>query len=307
MLSNLLKVRQLSKVISTTEPIKPILKSSVPGPKSVQLLNQYQGMSQDFKSVRFFVDYGNSIGNYICDADGNFILDLSGQNSSLPLGYNNENLRQYINSFDIKYNLMHRTACAVMPSQEWPNLVKKVLMPYAPEGLKEVFNSCGCSYSSNENAIKAASIWYFKTKYGEKYTQDQLATALAGSEPGIPDFSLVTLSGGFHTNFNPLSSKKVPYLPKLNFLTAQFPKLKYPFDNSSEEEKALESTRTLFKENPNIFGMIIEPIQQQGNYYASKKYYQELEKIVKEAGSAFIIDETFTGLGGSGKLWAHEH
>ena len=194
-----------------------------------------------------------------------------------------------------------------MPSDAWPELVKNTVLPIAPNGLTEVFNSCGCNFGAVENAVKTATIWYFKQRNGEKYSTEQLDSAFVGKEPGTPNFSVVSLTGGFHSNFNSFTSTKLAYLPKLNFLTADFPKLQYPFDNSSEESKALENTRKLFKSNSNISALIIEPIQQKGNYYASKKYYIELSKIVKEAGAALIVDETFTGLGSSGKLWAFEH
>jgi 4-aminobutyrate aminotransferase / (S)-3-amino-2-methylpropionate transaminase len=306
MLSNVLKVRQLTP-FETIEPLKPKIVSAIPGPESISLLNQYEGLSQDFKTVKFFADYNSSIGNYIADADGNLILDTSAQESSLAIGYNNPHLLSYIKSSNIKHNLMHRPSCSINPPHTWPTLIKSILMPLAPPGLTEVFNSCGCSYGSNENAIKAASIWYFKQKYGETYNEDQIKSALLGQEPGCPNFSLVSLKGGFHTNFSNLSSNKNPNFPKLNFLTADFPTLKYPGDNSAAESKSLESTWNLFKSNPNIFALILEPIQQKGNYYASKSYYKQLEKIVKEAGAALIVDETFVGLGGTGKLWAHEH
>ena len=53
--------------------------------------------------------------------------------------------------------------------------------------------------------------------------------------------------------------------------------------------------------------VIIDPIQQVGNYFATKYFYQNLEKIVKSHNSAFIVNESFCGFGGSGKLWVHEH
>ena len=57
----------------------------VPGPKS-QEMKQTLGNIQNSTAVNFFADYEKSQGNYIVDVDGNQILDVFAQISSMPLG-----------------------------------------------------------------------------------------------------------------------------------------------------------------------------------------------------------------------------
>ena len=69
------------------EPEGPHMVCDVPGPKSRALhseLSQIQAMD----SVHFFADYHKSLGNYIADVDGNLMLDVFTQISSVPIGRN---------------------------------------------------------------------------------------------------------------------------------------------------------------------------------------------------------------------------
>ena len=65
--------------------VSPSIKTPIPGPVSIaqaELLREVQECS----AVQFFVDYKESYGNYIVDADGNRMLDCFSQIASLPLG-----------------------------------------------------------------------------------------------------------------------------------------------------------------------------------------------------------------------------
>lgn len=62
------------------------------------------GKIQQADSVSFFADYEKSIGNYIVDADGNYILDVYMQISSIPIGYNHPNILEALNKKENQVN-----------------------------------------------------------------------------------------------------------------------------------------------------------------------------------------------------------
>ena len=66
-----------------------LVEMSVPSLPLVLMMSE-----QNSPETLFFVDYQRSHGNYICDADGNVMLDLFQQISSLPLG-KRENIIYY--------------------------------------------------------------------------------------------------------------------------------------------------------------------------------------------------------------------
>ncbi|XP_023254649.1 4-aminobutyrate aminotransferase, mitochondrial-like, partial [Seriola lalandi dorsalis] len=65
----------------------PSMKTSVPGPRSHELTKQL-GEIQNVGAINFFCNYEESRGNYLVDVDGNRMLDVYTQISSIPIGYN---------------------------------------------------------------------------------------------------------------------------------------------------------------------------------------------------------------------------
>jgi 4-aminobutyrate aminotransferase len=56
-----------------------------------------------------------------------------------------------------------------------------------------------------------------------------------------------------------------------------------------------------------VAGIIIEPIQGEGGYVPAPKFFlQELQRICRQHGIMLIADEVQSGMGRTGKWWAHE-
>ena len=56
-----------------------------------------------------------------------------------------------------------------------------------------------------------------------------------------------------------------------------------------------------------VAGIIIEPIQGEGGYVPAPKFFlQELQRICRQHGIMLICDEVQSGMGRTGKWWAHE-
>ncbi|KAE9554671.1 hypothetical protein FO519_002081 [Halicephalobus sp. NKZ332] len=307
--------------IATTEPSKPSLKTSIPGPRS-EKLKQEMGKVHQNPSVKFFVDYEKSFGNYLVDADGNEILDTFMQISSIPLGYNHPDLVQTCKEPKFVTAAISRPALGSFPRTDFADLVSNALISVAPKGLHHVQTMMDGTLS-NENAIKTAFIIYQTKKRGGKPpTSADLSSCMNQQLPGTPHLSVLGFQGAFHGRslamLSVTRSKAVHKvdIPAFDWPIANFPRYKYPLEkhedyNRKQDESCLQNVRELIagrkKENRDVAAILVEPIQSEGgDFHASPKFFAELQKIAKENGIAFIVDEVQTGGGASGTFWAHE-
>ncbi|PRP82232.1 4-aminobutyrate transaminase [Planoprotostelium fungivorum] len=297
----------------------PKIVSAIPGPESKKL-SQELDKRQDTRTQHFFVDYKKSKGNYVVDADGNVMLDILCSIASHSIGYNAPALVEAARSEEWVTALINRPATGVQPSTTWPGVIENGIMSVAPKGLNQVFTAM-CGSCANETAYKAVFMHHMRKVRGDApYTQEELQSCMKNEAPGAPNLSIMSFKGGFHGRlFGSLSTTRSKALhkidiPAFDWPQASFPALKYPLEqfeaeNRKEEDRCLKEVEEVIEKNKGkVVGLIVEPIQGEGgDNYATPYFFQKLRKITKEHDVALIVDEVQTGVGATGKFWAHEH
>lgn len=304
------------------EPKGPkVLSSKLPGPKSLELLQSLDKIQQT-GSVKLFIDYEKSIGNYMVDADGNTFLDIITQISSIPLGYNHPALIEALKDQANLAEFVNRPCLGFLPPKQFMDRISNALLAVAPKGLTEL-QTMACGSCSVENALKAAFMRYMDLQRGGAApSQEAMTSTVYNQSPGSPKLSALSFDGAFHgRTFGALScthSKAIHKLdiPAFDWPIAKFPRYKYPLnqyasENSEEDKKCLANVEQLihdYKDKAPVAAMIVEPIQSEGgDFHASGEFFRGLRKVCNQNNIALIIDEVQTGCGPTGKFWAHEH
>lgn len=303
------------------EPVSPqIITSSIPGPKSVNI-NDNLGKVFDNRATYFVSDYTNSVGNYISDVDGNKLLDVYCQISSIALGYSNPELIKAAKSDEMINSLVNRPALACFPLKDYQTILEEGILAAAPPGMTKVWTALSGS-CANETAYKAAFMYqHSKIRGNVDFTAEELSSVMLNQAPGASKMSILSFDKGFHGRlFGSLSTTRSKAIHKLDipafdWPSAPFPALRYPLDefaveNASEEQRCLDEFEKIIHSQPphSIAAIIVEPVQSEGgDNHASAAYFQGLRDITLKNEILMIVDEVQTGVGALGKFWAHEH
>ena len=251
------------------------------------------------------IDLKKSHGSWLVDArDGKEYLDLFSMFASMPVGYNHPTLlenRERIAAAAL--NKITNSDIYSMQMAEFVDTVGRIAQPdYLPYSFYVEGGALGV-----ENALKTAFDWKVRKNL-----------AAGKGEKGS---KVIHFTECFHGRTGYTMSltdspdpRKTLYFPQFDWPRIDNPKLHFPLTDESLEQvlkaeaTAINQIKSAVAENPDeIAALIIEPIQGEGgdNHFRGE-FFQELRALADEHEFMLIYDEVQTGVGVTGKMWAHQ-
>jgi 4-aminobutyrate aminotransferase/(S)-3-amino-2-methylpropionate transaminase len=299
----------------------PRVTTELPGPKSRELIAQ-GGLDMQSIYRSLVVDDEKSQGTWLCDADGNVLLDLFANFALGALGYNHPALAEVAASPAFERAACNPTSTPFVTTAGWFDFLAG-LAPFAPRGLPRVFCVDGGG-EGVEAALKAAFIHHAagrRARAGlpENPLELDAAEQARVMENGGSDAVVVSFAGAFHgRGLGPLSATHSKFihkadLPAFPWPTAPFPTNRWPLtrhaeENARAEKEALAAlARILDAHGDRVAAILVEPVQSEGgDNHASPDFFRGVQTLARAAGAAFALDEVQTGVGITGTMWAAE-
>jgi L-lysine 6-transaminase len=159
-----------------------------------------------------------------------------------------------------------------------------------------------------ENALKAAFDWKIRKNFAAGYKEEK-GTQVIHFQRCFHGRTGYTLS---LTNTDPT---KTDLFPKFRWPRVLNPSVRFPLNPENikaamqAEETSLNQIKEAIRTNKDdIAAIIIEPIQGEGgDNHFRKEFFVALRQLADENEIMLILDEVQTGVGLTGKMWAHQH
>ncbi len=252
------------------------------------------------------IDLERSHGSWLVDGNtGREYLDLFSMYASMSVGYNHPYVLDNIDR--LTRASVNKPANSDIYSPEMAEFVDTVGRIAQPSYMQNAFYIEGGALAV-ENALKTAFDWKARKN-------------ISLGKP-VGQNKVVHLKDCFHGRTGYTMSltdspdvRKVQYFPKFKWPRITNPSISFPMNQenihsvSKMEERSINELKNILIESPDdIACMILEPIQGEGgDNHFRKEYLQELKQLSIENNFLLIFDEVQTGIGITGKMWAHEH
>ena len=252
------------------------------------------------------IDLEKSHGSWLVDGStGKEYLDLFSMYASMSVGYNHPYVLE--NKERLTKASINKPANSDIYSPEMATFVETVSRVSQPDYMPYAFYIEGGALAV-ENALKAAFDW--KARKNLSLGKD------------LPKNLVIHLKDCFHGRSGYTMSltdspdpRKVQYFPKFDWPRITNPSMIFPMNEENTrtveelEKHSIEELKSILYNNADdVACLILEPIQGEGgdNHFRTE-YLSKLKELSLENDFLLIFDEVQTGVGITGKMWAHEH
>ncbi len=253
------------------------------------------------------VDLEKSHGSWIYDPiSESEYLDLFSCFASMPVGWNHPKVLERRD--ELATAAVNKPTNSDIYSTQMADFVETFARIARPDYFRYFFFISGGALAV-ENALKAAFDWKMRKRM-ERGQSTEVNLQVIHFQSAFHGRTGYTLS-----LTNTADPRKYQYFPRFDWPRVTTPALHFPLTQESREsvksleKRALREMKQAIADNPDeIAALIIEPIQGEGgdNHFRDE-FMVELRKICDEEEILFVMDEVQTGLGLTGKFWAHEH
>jgi L-lysine 6-transaminase len=235
-------------------------------------------------------------------------LDLFSCFATMPLGINHPKMREP----DFLARLTR--AALVNPTNsdiytvEMAGFVDRFGRDAAPEYLPHLFLIAGGTLGV-ENALKAAFDWKVRQNFrrGIKEEKGHQVVHFRQAFHGRSGYTLSLT--------NTADPAKHAYFPKFDWPRIANPALRFPVDAAEiervkrAEAESLDAIKSAYRERrDDIACILIEPIQAEGgDNHFRPEFLRALRDLAHENHSLLVFDEVQSGMGITGRMWAHQH
>ena len=254
------------------------------------------------------VDLRKSKGSWLVDArTGKRYLDFFSFVASSPLGMNHPRLTTAEFQKKLAYVATNKPSLSDIYAVEQAEFVDTFSRIAIPSYLQHAFFIEGGALAV-ENALKASFDWKIRKNFSRGYREER-GKQIIHFRQCFHGRSGYTMS---LTNTDPV---KTALFPKFNWPRVLNPSVKFPLtpENIAQAERdertSIGEIKQAFLDNKDdIAAIIIEPIQGEGgDNHFRPEFFQALRQLADENEAMLIFDEIQTGIGMTGKMWAHEH
>jgi L-lysine 6-transaminase len=254
------------------------------------------------------IDHGKSRGSRLVDArSGKSYLDMFTMLASHPLGMNHPRLTEPEFVQVLGRTAVNKPSNSDIYSPQQAEFVDRFRSVAAPGWMKHLFLVSGGALAV-ENALKVAFDWKVRKNLARGVKGEQGSQVIHFKEcfHGRSGYTLSL------TNTDPSKTK---YFPKFDWPRVENPKMVFPCEGENlarvqgAETRALKQIHDAIRERgEDIAALILEPIQGEGgDHHFRSEFFAALRRICDENEIFFILDEVQTGMGMTGKWWAHQH